>query len=472
MLSDGVAAVVLAAGQSSRFGQPKQLLAWQGRPLVVHIATRAWVAGLTPTAVVLGCQADRIASVLDDLPIQVLTNYHWAEGMSTSLNIGLSALPQSVEAAIFLPVDQPLISISLLHRLVAHWQENRTKIVAPCDSKTKRRRGSPALFPRAFFSELAHLSGDVGGRVLLNKYNDHVVTVPVDNGAILTDVDTPEAYARLRDEAGQFQPTRLFPALKGVIADMDGVLWHDQTPLPGLHEFFDLLRAYDLPYMLVTNNSSRTPEQYAARLKKFGLDVGPEHILNSSLAAADYLAKQLSPGAWVYPIGGPGVSQALVSRGFRISEGDIADYVVVGWDRQLTWAKLATATRLIYKGAGFLGTNPDLTFPTETGPVPGNGAQVAAVEAATNVQPVIAGKPAPELYHQALHRMGMAADNVLMIGDRLETDILGALRLGMKTALLFSGVTTPEVAARSPIMPDMTFETLASLVETWQQSVS
>jgi 4-nitrophenyl phosphatase len=483
-----VAAVILAAGESRRFGRLKQLLPWDNRPLVVHVADTAWRAGLSPVLVVLGAGAEHIAPELIGRPVQILTNYRWREGLSSSLSVGVAALPPSVRAAVFLPVDQPLLTTDFLRKMVAH---SAAGIVAPlCDGEL---RGSPALFARKFFPELAclggqmPLAGDMGGRALLAAYPDEVVPLHVENPRILTDIDTPEAYARLLASTKSPDAGDLFSgfegsgALKAVIADMDGVLWHEQTPLPGLHDFFALIKTFGVVYTLITNNSSRTPEQYTARLARFGVDITPDHVLTSAIAASEYLAARLAPGSRVYVIGGAGITKALASRGFQVFVGcpassgtadkwpSTVDYVVVGWDRELTWDKLATATQFIRNGARFLGTNPDLTFPGERGILPGNGAQLAALEAATGVSPIITGKPDPILYQQALARMRVTPKETLMIGDRLETDILGGARVGMGTALLLSGVTTREDLKRSPIRPDSVFEDLAALVAAWRK---
>jgi 4-nitrophenyl phosphatase len=485
-----VAAVILAAGESRRFGRLKQLLPWDNRPLVVHAADTAWLAGLSPVLVVLGAGAESIAPELAGRPVQLLMNYRWREGLSSSLSVGLAALPASVKAAVFLPVDQPLLTVDFLRKLVAH---SDAGMVAPMSDG--KLRGSPALFSREFFPELAQLGegersdGDVGGRVLFARYPDDVVALDVEDSRILMDVDTPDAYAqllasmrRLGANAGGMNSKGL-GSLKAVIADMDGVLWHEQTPLPGLHEFFAQVETLNIAYRLITNNSSRTPEQYATRLARFGVDVTPDHILTSAIAASDYLAERLDPGSRVYVIGGTGLIKALESQGFQVLVGhphapigaarawpSSVTYVVVGWDRELTWEKLATATQFIRGGAKFLGTNPDLTFPGERGILPGNGAQLAALEAATDVSPMITGKPDPILYRQALARMQVTPKETLMIGDRLETDILGAVRANMRTALLLSGVTTREDLRRSPIRPDLVFEDLAALVAAWRKS--
>lgn len=463
MSSPAVAAVILAAGGSTRFGAPKQLLPWQGRPLIAHVADMAWMAGLSPVVVVVGAEAEQVTPALAGRDVLVLRNYRWHEGMSTSLSLGVAALPSSVEAAVFLPVDQPLVDVRFLRSLVAYWQQRNAGIVIPVGREGQR--GTPVLFARRFFAELAQLSGDIGGRALFAQYPDECAMMPVTDSNILTDVDTPAAYEALLARQGM---SLEWDALKGVICDMDGVLWRGETPLPGLHDFFALLEARRIPYVLATNNASKTPEQYVEKLARMGIVTHTEHVLNSATAAADYLATQATPGAPVYPIGGPGIREALRSHGFTLTEGDHADYVVVGWDRDLTWRKLATATLLIRNGAGFIAANPDRTFPMEDGLVPGNGAQVAALITATDVTPVMAGKPGPLLYERALARMGVAPEATLVIGDRLDTDILGGLRLGMPTALVLSGITQADELPASPIHPDVVFDDLAALVQAWQ----
>lgn len=461
-----VAAIVLAAGGSTRFEPsptPKQLLTWQGRPLVAHTADIAWAAGLDPVIVVLGAEADRVAPALEGRPVQVLRNYRWEAGMSSSISVGLAALPAHTEAALFIPIDQPLITPHVLQELIARWEDDPSAdIVVP--RTEKGQRGTPVLFGRDFFPELAQLSGDVGGRALFETYANRMAYVDVSPPEILTDADTPETFERLQARA---DPADRLGAVRAVICDMDGVLWRGHTPMPGLEAFFELLAAHDLPHVLVTNNASRTPKQYVAKLAEMGIETTTDHVLNSSMATAAYLAEHAPSDAVIYPIGGPGIFDALQDQSFRLSAGDRADYVVVSWDRDLSWHKLATATRLIREGAAFIGTNPDVTFPMDTTLAPGAGAQLVLLEASTDVAPTVVGKPEPILYRQAMARMEARAEETLVIGDRLNTDILGGLRLGMTTALLLSGVTTREELARSPIHPDLVFEDLAELVAAW-----
>ncbi len=250
--------------------------------------------------------------------------------------------------------------------------------------------------------------------------------------------------------------------IRGLIVDMDGVLWLGDRPLPGLAEFFSLLREREIPWVLATNNSSKTPESFAAKLSGFGVEANPGRILTSAVVAAEYLARQDPPGTPVYVIGGEGLKLALGDRGFALSEQD-ARWVVVGWDRHLTWKKLARASLLIHRGAGFLGTNPDLSYPTPEGPVPGCGAQLAALTAATGVSPIVVGKPEPEMFRQALGILGLPENTTAVVGDRIETDLAGAKRLGLKSILVLSGVTTPKILADSGFAPDAVFPDLPAL---------
>ena len=252
--------------------------------------------------------------------------------------------------------------------------------------------------------------------------------------------------------------------LRALIIDMDGVLWRGDTPLPGLIEFFALLRERGLKYVLATNNASKTPEQYVGKLAGMGVAVGRDQILTSSVATALYLKEIAPSGARIYAIGEDGVREALKEAGFRLST-DGSEYVVVGMDRGLTWDKLAQATLNIRAGAQFIGTNPDLTLPTERGITHGNGAILAALQAATGITPAIIGKPEPIIYRQAMALLGAGPDQTAAVGDRLETDILGAIHAGISSILVLSGVTSRKELEGSPYQPDWVFESILDLTQ-------
>jgi 4-nitrophenyl phosphatase len=249
---------------------------------------------------------------------------------------------------------------------------------------------------------------------------------------------------------------------------MDGVLWRGDEPMPGLQDFFAFLRQCGVDFVLATNNSSRLPEQYVDKLAHFGVEVPVGCVVTSAQAAAAYMADFAPPRTRVYAIGGEGVQQALEKRGFTLADEQAA-YVVVGWDRQLTWDKLATAALLIHAGAGFIGTNPDTNYPTERGPVPGNGAQLAALETTTGVAPIVVGKPQPRMYEDAMRHMGAQPETTAVVGDRLDTDIAGGVRAGLTTALVLSGIANEADLAASPVRPDLVCADIGELVQMWRE---
>ncbi|MDH7485947.1 MAG: HAD-IIA family hydrolase [Anaerolineae bacterium] len=257
--------------------------------------------------------------------------------------------------------------------------------------------------------------------------------------------------------------------LRAFLLDLDGVVYRGEAALPGAVEFVTALQAQGMPFLFITNNSTRTPAQYVARLARMGVHVGEEAVLTSALATAAYLAELAPPGTPVYVIGETGLRQALAERGFVLSEDHaVARYVVVGHDTALTWHKLAAATLAIRRGAPFIATNPDRTLPTEEGLVPGAGAILAALEAASGVSPQVIGKPESVIFRQALARLGVLPRHAAVVGDRLDTDIHGGQRAGLRTIGLLSGVTTAEEFARANPPPDGLFENLAALLAAWQ----
>lgn len=255
------------------------------------------------------------------------------------------------------------------------------------------------------------------------------------------------------------------PTLKNIRAfaiDGDGVLYRGDEPLPGLVAFFAFLRQKSLPVALVTNNATKTQQSFADKLARFGVEISPAEIVTAAVATAEYLKMNFEPGTRMFAIG-EGVRHALEAAGFTLADRDV-EAVVVGMDTELTYAHLRTATVLINRGAAFIGTNPDKSFPFEGGFAPGNGAILAALTAATGVEPFIVGKPYPPMFRLALRTMGVDAAHAAMIGDRLETDILGGRRAGMATILVLSGVTSPQLLAESDIQPDMVFNGLEDLL--------
>jgi len=256
-----------------------------------------------------------------------------------------------------------------------------------------------------------------------------------------------------------------FSHINALIIDMDGVLWHGTQPMPGLTDFFKTLHDLQIPFILATNNASQTPEQYVTKLAKMGVTITKKQILTSGTATALYLSKQVNPTETrVFVVGEDGATQPLIDHGFTLTglyevnnDSDAskkgADIVVCGKDETLTWAKLATATLNIRAGAKFIGTNADTTLPTEHGITHGNGAILAALEVATGVSPTIIGKPEPIIYQQALALLGVDPDKTVAIGDRLETDILGAVRTGIRSIMVLTGISTEDDLKESAYQP-------------------
>lgn len=266
-----------------------------------------------------------------------------------------------------------------------------------------------------------------------------------------------------------------FSNLEAVIMDMDGVLWRGDTPLPGMRDFVAFLRELGLPFALATNNSSRLPTDYVAKLKRLGIDaMQPEQIVTSGTATAAYLRANYPPQTRVHVLGMDGLRAMLREAGLHVvdegeSDPDVA-VVVAGIDFNLSYAAASRAALLIRGGAAFIGTNPDKTFPTPEGLVPGAGSLLALLEAATDVPPLVIGKPETAMFGAALEQLGSSAARTLMIGDRLNTDILGAQAAGMCTALVLTGVTTRDELKQSDVQPDGVYEDLPHLQRDWQAS--
>ncbi|MGZ5001261.1 MAG: HAD-IIA family hydrolase [Methylomonas sp.] len=267
-----------------------------------------------------------------------------------------------------------------------------------------------------------------------------------------------------------------FSDIRALIIDMDGVLWHGDQAQAGLVEFFNTLRGLNLPFILATNNASQTPGQYVDKLAGMGVAVSPNEILTSGMATASFLAERYRPEETrVFVIGMSGARQPLLDKGFTLTDIIVngmkpdADIVVSGLDKHLSWDKLTTAALNIQAGAAFYGTNGDVTLPTELGFVPGNGATLAALEAATGVEPVIIGKPEPVIYQQAFDLLGVGPDHTIAIGDRLETDILGAVRAGIRSLMVLSGISTLEDVDVSDYAPTWVMQDIRELTRALQQ---
>jgi 4-nitrophenyl phosphatase len=254
--------------------------------------------------------------------------------------------------------------------------------------------------------------------------------------------------------------------IRALVIDVDGVLWHGKQPLPGVPAFFDFLRARQIPFIIATNNSARPASDVTQRLARMGVKIQDDRVLTSAEATARSLPRIAPNAKRVYVVGGDGLMTILEQAGYQIVEHD-ADAVVVGIDLQLTYEKLARATREIRRGAIFIGSNGDKTFPTDDGLVPGGGAILAAIQTATDVAPIVIGKPERAMFDTAVEKMNASRETTAMLGDRLDTDIEGGMRAGLKSILVMTGVTTPEILATSSIKPDWVFDDLDALREEW-----
>lgn len=255
-----------------------------------------------------------------------------------------------------------------------------------------------------------------------------------------------------------------FPNVQGLIFDMDGVLWKDTTPLFDLGTFFEKLKTLEYMFTFATNNAIPSLKQVQDKLKKFGIHAELEQIITSSLATVHYLKKRFPEGGPVYVVGESGLVETLANEGFYLAE-DHALAVIAGLDRQLTYEKIKRATLLIRKGALFVGTNPDRTFPTPAGLVPGGGAVIASIEAACDVKPIFIGKPFPAMMNMALEVMTTTPETSMVVGDRLDTDILAGQNVKCKTALVLSGVTTQEELEKWVPQPDLVLPRADFLLE-------
>jgi 4-nitrophenyl phosphatase len=272
-------------------------------------------------------------------------------------------------------------------------------------------------------------------------------------------------------QANVVAETEVLRSLRHLIVDMDGVLYRGSEMIPGTPEFLTFLRQRSIGFILATNNSTRTPEQFVAKLAGMGVEVEPDEILTSAQATAGYLAGVAPRGTRVFVVGMDGLRAALVEAGFELVK-EKPDYVVAGMDFTVCFERLAQATLHIRAGAGFVGTNGDLTFPSERGIVPGSGAILALLEAGSGVKAHVIGKPEPAMMEQAMLRLGAERDTTAALGDRLETDILAGQRARILTLLVLSGVTDRPLLARSEIQPDLVFENVAHLRAIWKEALA
>nr|MDD6336090.1 HAD-IIA family hydrolase [bacterium] len=238
---------------------------------------------------------------------------------------------------------------------------------------------------------------------------------------------------------------------QGFICDMDGVIYHGNRLLDGVPQFINWLKENKKEYLFLTNSSERSPRELKQKLRRLGLDVGEEHFYTSALATATFLQRQC-PGGSIYAIGEAGLINALYAAGFSMNDVN-PDYVVVGETRAYGYEHIERAVRLVCAGAKLIGTNPDLTGPSESGIVPATRSLIAPIELASGKSAYFVGKPNPLMMRHALKQLGTTRDETAVIGDRMDTDIVAGLESDMETVLVLSGVTSRESLKAFPYRP-------------------
>ena len=259
-----------------------------------------------------------------------------------------------------------------------------------------------------------------------------------------------------------------FNEKKGFICDMDGVIYHGNKVLPGVAEFIDWLNKEKKEYLFLTNNSGYTPCELKLKLARMGLEVSEDHFYTSALATAAFLKEQ-SPGCSVYAIGEAGLLNALYEAGCTMNDIN-PDYVVVGEGRTYSLDTLTKATNLVLKGAKLIGANSDVTGPIENGIAPACRALIAPIEMATGTQAYFCGKPNPLMMRTGLKLLGCHSAEAVMVGDRMDTDIISGLETGMSTVLVLSGVSKRESVTKFGYRPTMILDGVGDIVKLAAQN--
>lgn len=252
--------------------------------------------------------------------------------------------------------------------------------------------------------------------------------------------------------------------IKNLIIDMDGVLYRDDVSMSHLSEFMNFLHERKIKFVLATNNSTHTPEAYSKKLARMNVEVTPDQILTSGEATALYLLKIFAPETRIHVFGMPALKQAIEEKGFILADENVAA-VVASMDRNITYDKLKRASILINHGARFIATNVDPTYPSSEGLAPGTGSMIAAIEVASGVKPEVIGKPEPLLFQLALDIMKADVQSTAIIGDRVETDILGGKNAGLTTICLLTGISDRHEAESAGT--DFICDDLSQLMEIW-----
>lgn len=246
---------------------------------------------------------------------------------------------------------------------------------------------------------------------------------------------------------------------KGYLIDLDGTIYRGSEPIPAGRRFVEQLQARQIPFLFLTNNTTKTPETVANRLaNEFSIHVGPETVYTATLATIDYM-NDANKGKKVYVIGEPGLIDPILAAGY-VWEEENPDYVVIGLDTEVTYEKFVVATLAIQKGATFIGTNPDKNIPTERGLLPGAGSVIAMLEASTQQEAIYIGKPEAIIMDKAVEILGMEKSDVLMVGDNYTTDILAGINNGIDSLLVLSGFTQKADVPTLPVPPTYLVDSL------------
>ncbi|WP_026256218.1 HAD-IIA family hydrolase [Mycobacterium sp. 155] len=246
------------------------------------------------------------------------------------------------------------------------------------------------------------------------------------------------------------------------LTDMDGVLVHEDAAIPGAVEFLQTLADKERPFLVLTNNSVFTPRDLAARLLHSGLSIPESAIWTSALATAAFLDDQL-PGGSAYVIGEAGLTTALHEVGYTLTDTD-PDFVVLGETRTYSFEAITKAIRLVIGGARFIATNPDVTGPSAEGPLPATGSVAAMITKATGREPYFVGKPNPMMFRSALNRIEAHSENTVMVGDRMDTDVVAGIEAGLDTILVLTGSTQVDDIQRYPFRPSRVLPSIAEAI--------
>lgn len=247
------------------------------------------------------------------------------------------------------------------------------------------------------------------------------------------------------------------------ISDMDGVIYHGHQLMPGAIEFVEWLKNNNKKFLFLTNSSERSPRELQEKLARLGIEVSKENFYTSALATASFIKSQ-KPNATAYVIGEPGLLNALYDKGISMNDID-PDYVIVGETRSYGIEKIEHAVRLVLKGAKLIGTNPDLTGPTERGIVPATGALIAPIELSTGSKAYYVGKPNPLIMRHALKHLASRREDTVILGDRMDTDIIAGVESEISTVLVLSGVTDEKSMVKFAYSPNYIYANVKDLLE-------